>query len=339
MIKIIKILVYAVILSLVLSTVSVAEDNGPAFVDKVNHMIGSGGAKRPLIFTAPPRNDKKDNETYGPIIDYLGDTLQRKIEYRKPSGWGDYTKAMINDVADIVFDGPHFNAWRMNKLGHRIIVRLPQQQVWKIIVGKNSAFKNIDELTGQKACLQGATNYGKLKFMQFFPNALRLPQEIQISSRQDGYNAVINGTCATTILTEAELNKYNKKYKQANKNNEPPVRVLLTTKPSPNQAFSVSARLSRAEQDKIQTALLSPQGQLAMSVLRDRYAGNKELVAANQVDYLDIDDVLAGSYPFDNPFKKPITEAYGVGNEFRQRKEHNKDEEEEVQTAREKIDH
>ena len=334
MIKTIKKIALAVIVLLAMSAVSAAEDSKRAFIEHINQMIGSGDKNKSLIFTAPPRNAKKDDQTYKPIIEFLSETLHRKIEYRKPSGWGDYTKAMINDEADIVFDGPHFNAWRMNNLGHRIIVRLPQQQIWKIVVAKNSSYKKIDQLTGQKACVQGATNYGKLKFMQFFPNVMRLPQEIQIPSRQDGYNAVISGVCAATILTEAELNKYNKLYQKVHDNKEPPVKVLLATKPSPNQAFSVSARLSKQEQDQIQTALLSPAGQLAMSVLRDRYTNGQQMVAAKQEEYKDIDDVLAGSYPFDNPFDKPITDAYGVGSDYRSRKHQSTQGKGEVQTAK-----
>jgi ABC-type phosphate/phosphonate transport system substrate-binding protein len=339
MINIIKKVACVVVMSILFISTSVADDSKSSITEKIKKLMNTGDAgktEKPLIFTAPPRNSKKDDETYLPIVEYLSKTLHQKIEYRKPSGWGDYTKAMINDEADIVFDGPHFNAWRMNNLGHRIIVRLPQQQFWKIIVEKSSSYKKIEDLTGRRACLQGATNYGKLRFMQFFPNVMRLPQVVQIGSRRDGYNAVINGQCAATILTEPELGKYNKLYRAKHDNQEPPIRVLVSIKPSPNQAFSVSARLSRRLQDQIQEALLSPQGQQAMAVLRDRYANNKKLVAARQQDYQDIDEVLAGSYPFDNPFDKPITEAYSVGNDFRHRKAKQKHEVERTQTAKQR---
>lgn len=320
-------------------TTSVADENKNSFIESVVNTISKANSKsntlRALIFTAPPRNKKKDVETYTPIVEYLSKTLNRKIEYRKPTGWGDYNKAMINDVADIVFDGPHFNAWRMDYLGHKIIVRLPQQQVWKIIAAAGSSYRKVEHLTGQKACLQGATNYGKLNYMKFFPNVMRLPEIIQIKSRLEGYNEVVKGRCAATIVTAPELDKYNKLYLKERSGKEPPVKVLKTLKPSPNQAFSVSARLSSELQLQIQKALLSPEGQEAMSVLRDRYAKNELLIAAEEQDYKDVSDVLIGSYPFDNPFNKPIADAYGVGEQRRHKRELQERREEYLKTVKE----
>ncbi|WP_455203736.1 phosphate/phosphite/phosphonate ABC transporter substrate-binding protein [Kaarinaea lacus] len=298
-------------------TFSAEGESEATFVDYVKNTMSTKESERALIFTAPPRNAKKDDQTYTPIIDFLSRTLNRKIEYRKPSGWGDYNKAMIIDVSDIVFDGPHFNAWRMNNLDHKVIVRLPQQQVWKIVVSADSPYQRLEDLTGKKVCLQGATNFGKLNFMSYFPNVMRLPEVIQIKSRQDGYNAVIEGRCVATIVTAPELKKYNKKYNSIHQSNKPPVKVLRTLKPKPNQAFSVSAKLPVETQMEIQKALLSFEGQQAMSVLRDRYANNEKLIEANPNDYKDIDRVLDGSYPFDNPFSKSISEAYS-GNKERQ---------------------
>jgi hypothetical protein len=62
----------------------------------------------------------------------------------------------------------------------------------------------------------------------------------------------------------------------------------------------------------IQQALLSPQGQEAMAVLRDRYANGELLVAAKEEDYTVVSGVLNDSYPFYNPFGKSFNDAYRV---------------------------
>jgi ABC-type phosphate/phosphonate transport system substrate-binding protein len=288
-----------------------AADDAP-FEEYVKHLLSKRNDQPSLIFTAPPRNQRKDMETYTPIIEFLAKTLNRKIEYRVPSGWLGYNNAMIADTADIVFDGPHFNAWRMNHLGHRIIVRLPQQQVWKILVSRDSTYSSLEELSGKRVCLQGATNFGKLNFMSYFPNVMRLPEVVQIKSRQDGFNEVIRGTCAATIVTDKELDKYNDAYGKADSDQEPPVKVLHTLTPTPNQAFSVSSRLEEDMQLRIQKALMSKEGQQAMAILRDRYASNETLVEANEKNYKALSNVLSDSYPFYNPFGKSVEEAYGA---------------------------
>ena len=119
-------------------------------------------------------------------------------------------------------------------------------------------------------------------------------------------------TCAATIVTDKELDKYNDTYGKANPDQEPPVKVLRTLKPTPNQAFSVSSRLDADMQLGIQKALLSKEGQQAMVKLRDRYASNEMLIEASEKDYKALSGVLSDSYPFYNPFGKSVDEAYGV---------------------------
>ena len=113
-------LIILFLLSCATITSSVAADSEATFVDYVKNTMSTKESERALIFTAPPRNAEKDEQTYAPIIDFLSRALNREVEYRRPSGWGDYNKAMIIDVSDIVFDGPHFNSWRMKNLDHKI---------------------------------------------------------------------------------------------------------------------------------------------------------------------------------------------------------------------------
>ena len=81
-----------------------------------------------LVFTAPPRETPEiAQEIYQPLAAYLSRSIGKKIVYRHPGTWGVYRTEMLKGKYDIVFDGPHFNSYRMEKLGHNILVKMPER--------------------------------------------------------------------------------------------------------------------------------------------------------------------------------------------------------------------
>ena len=69
-------------------------------------------------------------------------------------------------------------------------------------------------------------------------------------------------------------------------------KVIHTHQPYPNQAFTAGPRISDAMKLRIQQALLSEEGQAAMSKLRQRFAAGEKLVPANDAEYDGISEVL-----------------------------------------------
>ena len=67
-----------------------------------------------LILTAPPRETPEDGHVvYAPLAEYLSQFLGESVIYEHPINWKEYEKRMKNDEYDIIFDGPHFAAWRI----------------------------------------------------------------------------------------------------------------------------------------------------------------------------------------------------------------------------------
>ncbi|MFV2054899.1 MAG: phosphate/phosphite/phosphonate ABC transporter substrate-binding protein [Thiohalomonadales bacterium] len=259
----------------------------------------------PLIFTAPPRG-KKDKETYQPIVKFLTETLGRTVVYDAPTSWEYYNSQMRQNKPDIIFDGPHFNSWRMSNIGHTIIVKIPQSHIWNVIVADESKLSGLNDLIGKYVCLQGASNFAKLTFLHHFKNPVRQPVFVPIKSREQGYVSVVEKKCVATVVSESELKVYNAKYARS----KPLVRALHRHKPYPNQAISVSGNVSRQLRKNIKDAFLSSAGHAATKVLRKRYANNKPLVAATKKEYLHVQEVLDNAYGFGYNFKERLSKSY-----------------------------
>ncbi|MEE8482741.1 MAG: PhnD/SsuA/transferrin family substrate-binding protein, partial [Acidiferrobacterales bacterium] len=107
-----------------------------------------------IIFTAPPRENLAAGEAkYAPVADYLTKVLKKRVVYKHPGTWGVYRTEMLKGKYDIVFDGPHFNSYRAEKLQHNILVKIPIRHEFVVIVRKGEKrFNNIEQLAGRTFC-------------------------------------------------------------------------------------------------------------------------------------------------------------------------------------------
>src|SRR5688500_13214269 len=80
-----------------------------------------------LVFTSPPRETPEEGErSYKPLVEYLSKAIGKPVVYKHPGTWGVYRTEMLAGKYDIVFDGPHFVDYRIQKLGHSAVAKLEE---------------------------------------------------------------------------------------------------------------------------------------------------------------------------------------------------------------------
>jgi len=248
-------------------------------------------AEETLIFTAPPRETpEKGLKTYGPIANYLSKVLQRKIEYRHPGNWLSYSADMRKGKYDMVFDGPHFVSWRVNRLQHTPVIKIPGGFVFRFVADRNNAkITNVDDLVGKRVCGHAPPNQGTLRLYNEFQNPMRLPILVTEKGWRNIYKAMLKGRCDAAVLPEKIYKQVDPKFDQS--------KTLFTSKPVPGQAITVGQKFNRVEILKMRKALLSLEGKTATSALRNRFASPR-LVTANAREYDGIYSLLTNTYGF-----------------------------------------
>ncbi len=245
-----------------------------------------------IVFTAPPReNPAVGEEKYAPVADYLTKVLKKKVIYKHPGTWGVYRTEMLKGEYDIVFDGPHFNSYRAEKLKHNILVKVPINHEFVVIVNKNNArYKKLDELAGRTFCSHAPPNLGTLTLLSQFPNPSRQPAIINTKGWDKIYNGVVSGKCTAGILPIANLKKLDASGVQA--------KVVWKNRALPNQAFSAGPRLTQIEQRKIAQALVSSNSKEATEKLRTAYrVGEKFEITKNQ-EYAGVSEYLKNEWGY-----------------------------------------
>jgi ABC-type phosphate/phosphonate transport system substrate-binding protein len=243
-----------------------------------------------LVFTAPPRETPETGiEIYQPVADYLSQAIGKKVRYKHPGTWGVYRTEMLKGSYDIIFDGPHFNSYRLEKLSHNILVKIPERHEFAVIVRKDKPFQTLSQMPGRTFCTHAPPNLGTLVLLSQFDNPSRQPVIISTNGWENIYNGVASGKCAGGVLPMANLKKVDK----ANL-----AKVIFKTAAMPNQAFSAGPRVSLEDQMKLAQALASPDATAATEKLRAAYKVGDGFALASNQEYHGLAEYLRNEWGY-----------------------------------------
>ena len=247
-----------------------------------------------LILSAPPRETAdKGQKMYGPVATHLTKVLGVKVTYKHPGNWLKYQRDMRNDKYDIVFDGPHFIAWRVAHLGHEAIIKLPGKLQFMLVYEKGGAnYKKTDDLIGKKICGISMPNLSTLSILDFYRNPVRQPMIKGIKGGMGKVHKTLvgkKGKCDAAVLRTAF---FKKKLKKAQRDN---LKTLVKSKAMPNQGISVSKRVSQKFKNKITTELTIGKGVASMKGILKRFGGKaKSFIPVKGNEYDGYNMLLEG---------------------------------------------
>lgn len=253
-----------------------------------NTGIGNGLGNT-LILSAPPRGTLADEtQNYQPVADFLSRIVGKKVVYQYSDNWLSYTSDMTKGKFDFVFDGPHFNGWRMENQNHTPLVKLPEDFIFVVVVkADNASIQDMKKLAGRRICAHAPPNLGTLTMLKQFDNPSRQPLIIEVQGWDKSYNSLMAGKCVATVIPL----KIKEKMDKGNL-----TKILYKSQALPNQALSAGPRISPDIQARLKQALLSDEGKAATAKLRAAYAG-KDFVSATREEYAGL-----GFYLNDSPY-------------------------------------
>ena len=252
----------------------------------VMSMAYSSIASADYLFTAPPRESvERGIEIYKPIADFLSKKTGETFIYRHPGDWTEYSRGMQNNEYDLAFDGPHFVSWRIKHISHDVMIKLPQLHIWRVVArSDNSRISTVEDLVDKKVCAPKSPNFGMLTMMSHFSNPDRQPIHVITKGWKDGFDGVVQGKCEATVLPKTNHRKFDPKLTKS--------KAVHTHLPYPNQAMTAGPKLSAALKERVRTALISEEGQEALSKLRERFTRGAHVVSAVNEEYEGISLVL-----------------------------------------------
>lgn len=246
-----------------------------------------------LILTSAPRDtQEKEEEIYKPITDLMSKAIGQKVVFRYGDNFLVYQSEMRKGNYDIIFDGPHFVGWRMEKLNHVPMVKFPGNLVFSAITSKKQEkINDLKGLIGRTVCAFPPPNLATLSILVEFDNPSRQPLVLETETFPAVYKKVMAGKCVGGILQTKLFQNLDKDAKAG--------KVLFTSKPLPNQTFSAGPKVTPEMRDKITKAMLSPEGAAATQKLRDVFKVQANMQPATEEEFKDLGKLLRDVWGFD----------------------------------------
>lgn len=250
-----------------------------------------GFAQTKLILSAPPRETyQAGQEQYGLIAEGLSKVLGMEVVYEHPDNWTQYATKMRAGTYDIVFDGPHFAAWRMKHVNHVPVARLPDTLKFLILArADDNQIKSLRDLIGKHICGLASPNLGTVAVFSLYDNPVIQP-EIKVIKGGMGnvVQAFFRGECRAAVVRD-------KVYLSLPPEKRDLVMIIDKSEDMPNQTITVSTKISIYNRDKIQKYLTSSEGAKAAEKLLSVYSrNNKIFIPVNINEYENLEKLIEG---------------------------------------------
>lgn len=255
-------------------------------------MMVSSTIHAKLILSAPPREKSAEDGKayYGPIASELSKYIGQEVVYEYPTNWTAYARDMRAGKYDLVFDGPHFVAWRMEHVNHEPVAKLDGQLQFYILVMKDRAeLTKMESLLGKKLCGLASPNLGALAAFNLYQNPIIQPSIHNVKG--GGKNVLktfLSGECDAAIVRDALYMKLPQEKKDK-------IKILAKSRSMPNQSISASKRIDEITRRKIASFFVSNEGKIAADKLLTRFSRQKKyFVHAKANEFEGLNELLEG---------------------------------------------
>lgn len=234
--------------------------------------------EQPLVFgTAPTSSVAQTRKAYASMIDYLSRSIGRKIVLSPAENYHEYQVKMREGEYDLAFDGPPFVAWRIERMGHVPLVKLPADIRIIVIKREDSKYTSLEELGihNVATCVVPPPNTLTLIFLNYFPHPARQPNLLPIEGFKNIENCLRSGKGEVGVFRDM----YWKRMDQTG------LKVLFEPGIGyPERTISAGPKVSPEMRRKIIDALTSDEGAAASKDILSRFQRDK-FVKAVQKDF------------------------------------------------------
>jgi len=246
--------------------------------------VQSNASDKILVFSTPPTQSPRTTiRNYQPMVDYISDAIGEKIVIDAPKNFQEYTKKMREGKYDLIFDGPHFIKWRIEKQDHVVIAKQPGELHFVIVVKKGSGYRKLRDLWGKRVCSPAVPHLGTLTLLNLY-NPLREPRIVSVQSFKHALQCLKRGQGSAALVRD----KFWIKTKVDKSDLE---LMYYTRRKMPARGLTVNHRVSKAAQIKITQALTSKKGRKYAEKAFSTIGGGR-FVKAEKTDYKNQDNLI-----------------------------------------------
>ncbi|MEJ2451604.1 MAG: PhnD/SsuA/transferrin family substrate-binding protein [Gammaproteobacteria bacterium] len=238
------------------------------------------------LYVQPIESVAKTEHAFQPLADYLSKKIGYTVHVRTAANFLAYWELMRRGKGfDMVLDAAHFTDYRDQQQGYKVLAKVPDTVSFSLVTAGNLLLFDASELIGKTLASAPSPSLAGVRLAQIYPNPLRQPTLVQASNFEQALDMLKQGKIKAALVPTPMVN------------NDNSVNTVMTTRPVPHMAFSVSPQIDAATRKKIRDALLnankSKPGKVMLQKLR-----YTRFQPANNAMYKGYENLLDGVWGF-----------------------------------------
>jgi len=198
-------------------------------------------------------------KAYTPMAEYLSKVTGHNIELKTSPNFLAYWQSMKTGQYDLTLDAAHLTDYRAQKMGYKVLAKVLDVVSLSLVTGEGIFVFEPAELVGKRIASLASPSRGAVVLDEFFPNPIRQPIIVEVTSAQDAVQEVLKGKASGAIIPSPLVGGF------------PQLNVVTTTDQWPHIALSASPKVPAEVAKKIQDAMVNasktPEGQKMLEAI------------------------------------------------------------------------
>lgn len=246
----------------------------------------SAAAESYRLGIAPVLDYEDTLETYQPLADYLSQKAGVEIELVPARNFIGYWSTMRKpDAYDLLLDGAHLAAYRIEKMDHRLLAKVSGVLSFTLISRPDDLILDPEELVNRRVAVLASPNLGGLQVYNLFDKPARQPVMVEVKNAVDALEAVREERADAAYVPTPILSRY------------PEATVITSSEQMPNMSMtaspSVPPEVSKAVADALIGASDSEEGRAMLEAVHI-----SSFEAASREEYAGLESLLSGMWGY-----------------------------------------
>lgn len=240
------------------------------------------------LYVQPIASVADTEHAFKPLAEYLSKKIGYKIHVKTESNFLTYWERMRRGKDfDLVLDAAHFTDYRDKQQGYEVLAKVPDTVSFSLVTGGDLLLFEASELIGKSVASAPSPSLAGVRMAEIYSNPLRQPVLIQAKNFEDALDLLHHGKIDAALVPTPLVN------------GDTSVNTVMTTKPVPHMAFSVSPHIDAKTKKAIRHALLNAvndkEGKIMLQKMH--YA---RFQPANNAMYNGYSDLLEGVWGYNS---------------------------------------
>lgn len=203
-----------------------------------------------VLIIQPILTEEQTQRAYQPLAEYLSKITGKRCVVRTLPNFLAYWEIARQDSGyHLVLDAAHFTDYRAQKMGFKVLAKIPDTVSYSLIVGAGALVIDPIELVGRTVATPGAPSIGAARLNAMFPNPVRQPIILDSGTAEEGIQMVLKNKAQAAIVPTPLVSQ-----QMAQGGG---ISVVTTTEPIPHIALSASPKLEADVREKIRAAMVN----------------------------------------------------------------------------------